>query len=200
MKQSLIYLLLFALGVILALWGHIPDVLLKDDISKWILYGLLFFVGVQIGSGKNMFTAVKRFGFKIALVPVATTVGTFAGAALTSLLLPERSLIDCLSVGAGFAYYSLSSILISEFRGAELGTVALLANIMRQFIVLVFTPWLVKYFGKLSPICAGGATTMDTTLPMITKYSGSDYVVVALFHGMVIDFSVPLWVSFFLTL
>ena len=174
--------------------------LLKDDISKWILYGLLFFVGVQIGSGKNMFTAVKRFGFKIALVPVATTVGTFAGAALTSLLLPERSLIDCLSVGAGFAYYSLSSILISEFRGAELGTVALLANIMREFIVLVFTPWLVKYFGKLSPICAGGATTMDTTLPMITKYSGSDYVVVALFHGMVIDFSVPLWVSFFLTL
>lgn len=200
MKQSLIYLLLFALGVILALWGHIPDVLLKDDISKWILYGLLFFVGVQIGSGKNMFTAVKRFGFKIALVPVATTVGTFAGAALTSLLLPERSLIDCLSVGAGFAYYSLSSILISEFRGAELGTVALLANIMREFIVLVFTPWLVKYFGKLSPICAGGATTMDTTLPMITKYSGSDYVVVALFHGMVIDFSVPLWVSFFLAL
>jgi len=200
MKQSLIYLLLFALGAILALWGHIPDVLLKDDISKWILYGLLFFVGVQIGSGKNMFTAVKRFGFKIALVPVATTVGTFAGAALTSLLLPERSLIDCLSVGAGFAYYSLSSILISEFRGAELGTVALLANIMREFIVLVFTPWLVKYFGKLSPICAGGATTMDTTLPMITKYSGSDYVVVALFHGMVIDFSVPLWVSFFLTL
>lgn len=200
MKQSLIYLLLFALGVILALWGHIPDVLLKDDISKWILYGLLFFVGVQIGSGKNMFTAVKRFGFKIALVPVATTVGTFAGAALTSLLLPERSLIDCLSVGAGFAYYSLSSILISEFRGAELGTVALLANIMREFIVLVFTPWLVKYFGKLSPICAGGATTMDTTLPMITKYSGSDYVVVALFHGMIIDFSVPLWVSFFLAL
>ncbi len=200
MKQSLIYLLLFALGVILALWGHIPDVLLKDDISKWILYGLLFFVGVQIGSGKNMFTAVKRFGFKIALVPVATTVGTFAGAALTSLLLPERSLIDCLSVGAGFAYYSLSSILISEFRGAELGTVALLANIMSEFIVLVFTPWLVKYFGKLSPICAGGATTMDTTLPMITKYSGSDYVVVALFHGMVIDFSVPLWGSFFLTL
>lgn len=200
MKQSLIYLLLFALGVILALWGHIPDVLLKDDISKWILYGLLFFVGVQIGSGKNMLTAVKRFGFKIALVPVATTVGTFAGAALTSLLLPERSLIDCLSVGAGFAYYSLSSILISEFRGAELGTVALLANIMREFIVLVFTPWMVKYFGKLSPICAGGATTMDTTLPMITKYSGSDYVVVALFHGMIIDFSVPLWVSFFLAL
>jgi uncharacterized membrane protein YbjE (DUF340 family) len=64
-------------------------------------------------------------------------------------------------------------------------------------MVLVFAPWMVKHFGPLSPICAGGATTMDTTLPVITRYSGTDYVVVALFHGMIIDFSVPLWVSFF---
>lgn len=200
MKQSLVYLLLFAAGVVLALFGWIPQAMLNSEISKWILFGLLFFVGIQIGSGKNVFSAVKHFGWRIALVPLATTVGTFAGAALISFLLPSRSLTDCLSVGAGFAYYSLSSILISEFRGAELGTVALLANIMREFIVLIFTPWMVKYFGKLSPICAGGATTMDTTLPIITKYSGTNYVVVALFHGMIIDFSVPLWVSFFLSL
>ncbi|HHT28887.1 MULTISPECIES: lysine exporter LysO family protein [Petrimonas] len=200
MKQSLIYLLLFAAGVILALTGQLPDALLNDDISKWILYGLLFLVGIQIGSGKKILLAVKRFGPAIALIPLATTVGTFAGAGVSSLLLPGRSLIDCLCVGAGFAYYSLSSILISEFRGAELGTVALLANIMREFIVLLLAPWMVRHFGKLAPICAGGATTMDTTLPIITRYSGSDYVVVALFHGMVIDFSVPLWISFFLSL
>lgn len=200
MKQSIIYLLLFAAGVILALTGQLPDALLNDDISKWILYGLLFLVGIQIGSGKKILLAVKRFGPAIALIPLATTVGTFAGAGVSSLLLPGRSLIDCLCVGAGFAYYSLSSILISEFRGAELGTVALLANIMREFIVLLLAPWMVRHFGKLAPICAGGATTMDTTLPIITRYSGSDYVVVALFHGMVIDFSVPLWISFFLSL
>ncbi|HPD86157.1 MAG TPA: lysine exporter LysO family protein, partial [Proteiniphilum sp.] len=84
--------------------------------------------------------------------------------------------------------------------GAELGTVALLANIMREFSVLVFAPWMVRYFGPLAPISAGGATTMDTTLPFITRYSGEPYVVVALFHGMVIDFTVPLWVSLFLSL
>lgn len=199
MKQSFIYLLVFAVGVVLAIFGAIPTVLLDGDISKWILFVLLFFVGMQIGSSKNMFVAVKRFGFKIALVPIATTIGTFAGVALISLLLPDRTLTDCLSVGAGFAYYSLSSILITEFRGAELGTVALLANIMREFIVLIAAPWMVKYFGKLAPISAGGATTMDTTLPIITRSSGTDYVVVALFHGMIIDFSVPLWVSFFLS-
>lgn len=197
MKQSFVYLLLFVIGVILALSGIIPDMLLNRDIATWVLYALLFLVGIQIGTGKNMFAALKRFGWRMLMIPLATTVGTFAGVALVSMILPGRSLTDCLSVGAGFAYYSLSSILITEFKGAELGTVALLANIMREFSVLILAPWMVKYFGKLAPITAGGATTMDTTLPVITRYSGPDYVVVALFHGMIIDFSVPLWVSFF---
>ncbi|HBB01629.1 MAG: hypothetical protein A2W86_02800 [Bacteroidetes bacterium GWD2_45_23] len=200
MKQSFLYLFLFVVGVILALSGIMPGVLLNDNIATWVLYALLFFVGIQIGAGKNLFAALKRFGWKVLMIPLATTAGTFTGVLLISLLIPGRSLTDCLSVGAGFAYYSLSSILITEFRGAELGTVALLANIMREFSVLILGPWMVKYFGKLSPISAGGATTMDTTLPVITKYAGPEFVVIALFHGMIIDFSVPLWVSFFLSL
>lgn len=200
MQQSLLYILFFAAGVILAITGMMPEALLDSAISKWVLYLLLFLVGIQIGAGKNLFTALKRYGMRIMLVPLATTVGTFGGVALVSLLLPERSLTDCLSVGAGFAYYSLSSILITEFRGAELGTVALLANIMREFSVLILAPWMVKKFGKLAPISVGGATTMDTTLPVITQVSGTEYVVIALFHGMIIDFSVPLWVTFFLSL
>lgn len=200
MKQSFLYLFLFVVGVILALSGIMPGVLLNDNIATWVLYALLFFVGIQIGAGKNLFVALKRFGWKVLMIPLATTAGTFVGVLLISLLIPGRSLTDCLSVGAGFAYYSLSSILITEFRGAELGTVALLANIMREFSVLILGPWMVKYFGKLAPISAGGATTMDTTLPVITKYAGPEFVVIALFHGMIIDFSVPLWVSFFLSL
>ena len=76
----------------------------------------------------------------------------------------------------------------------------MLANIIREFFVLILAPWIVKYFGKLAPISAGGATTMDTTLPIISRYSGSDYVIIALFHGIIIDFSVPIWVSLFLSL
>lgn len=200
MKQSLIYLLVFVLGILLAIPGFIPQYFIDNDISKWILYLLLFFVGIQIGGSKNILKVARSVGFKIMLIPLATTIGTFAGALAISFVLENRSMTDCLSVGAGFAYYSLSSILISEYRGAELGTIALLANIMREFFVLLLAPWMVKYFGNLAPICAGGATTMDTTLPIISKYSGSDFVIVALFHGIIIDFTVPLWVSFFLSL
>lgn len=198
MKQSLVFLLLFIAGVLCAMFGILPEIVHESDASKWILYFLLFLVGIQVGSSKHAFTALKRSGWRILLIPIATTVGTFAGVTIIGLFLPDRSLSDCLSVGAGFAYYSLSSILITEFRGAELGAIALLANILREFTVLILAPWMVKYFGKLAPVSAGGATTMDTTLPVITRYSGSEYVPVALFHGIIIDFSVPLWVSFFL--
>jgi uncharacterized membrane protein YbjE (DUF340 family) len=120
MKESLLYLAVFAIGLALALLGVLPDVLLSASISKWILYGLLFFVGIQIGSSKGAFLAIRSIGRRIVWVPVATTLGTFAAAAIASLILPLRSLTDCLSVGAGFAYYSLSSILISGYRGASL--------------------------------------------------------------------------------
>ena len=200
MKQSLIYLSVFVLGILLAIPGLIPHYFIENDITEWILYLLLFFVGIQIGANKNILNVAKSIGFKIMFVPLATTIGTFVGAIAISFFLKDRSLTDCLSVGAGFAYYSLSSILITEYRGAELGTIALLANIMREFFVLLLAPWIVKYFGNLAPICAGGATTMDTTLPIISKYSGPDFVIVALFHGIIIDFSVPIWVSFFLSL
>ena len=200
MKQSFIYLLFFALGIALAIPGLMPVYFIENDISKWILYLLLFFVGIQIGTNKNILNVTKSVGFKIMLVPLATTIGTFGGAIVISFFLKDRSITDCLSVGAGFAYYSLSSILITEYRGPELGTIALLANIIREFIVLLLAPWIVKYFGNLAPICAGGATTMDSTLPIISKYSGSDYIIIALFHGIIIDFSVPIWVSLFLSL
>jgi uncharacterized membrane protein YbjE (DUF340 family) len=38
---------------------------------------------------------------------------------------------------------------------------------------------------------------MDTTLPIITRCCGRDWVPVSLYHGFVMDFSVPFLVSFF---
>ena len=100
-----------------------------------------------------------------------------------------------MAVGAGFGYYSLSSIIITEYKNAELGTIALLSNIMREIIALLAAPFLVSFFGKLAPISVGGATTMDTTLPIITRCSGQEYVIVSIFHGCTLDFLVPFLVT-----
>ncbi|MDE5879289.1 MAG: lysine exporter LysO family protein, partial [Desulfovibrio sp.] len=110
------------------------------------------------------------------------------------------SLADCLAVGAGCAYYSLSSVFITQYRGEELGTVALLANIFRELFTLVFTPLLVRLMGAPAPIMCGGASTMDTTLPGITRAAGTLWTFPSIVHAMVLDFSVPFWVTLFCSL
>ena len=134
---------------------------------------------------------------RLVFLPIMTILGTLAGSAAVSLILTHRSITDCLAVGSGFGYYSLSSIFITEYKGAELGTIALLANISREILTLLAAPLLVRWFGNLAPISAGGATTMDTTLPIITRTAGQQFVVVSIFHGFVVDFSVPFLVTLF---
>ena len=109
-------------------------------------------------------------------------------------------MFDCLAVGSGFGYYSLSSIFITEYKGPELGTIALLSNIIREIATLLLAPWMASVFGRLAPISAGGATTMDTTLPIIIKSCGQDLVIVSIFHGFVVDFTVPFLVTLFCSL
>ena len=160
----------------------------------------MFLVGISIGSDKKALEALKHQNFKIILVPLATIIGTLAGSALISVILNGKSLTDCLAVGSGFGYYSLSTIFITQYKGAELGTIALVSNILRELIALLAAPLLVRYFGKLAPISVGGATTADTTLPIITKFCGKEFVIISIVHGILVDLSVPFLVTFFCTI
>ena len=126
-----------------------------------------------------------------------TIAGTLSGGCLASIFLTQRSLTDCLAISSGFGYYSLSSIFITNYRGTELGLIALLSNISREICTLLFTPLLARWFGNLAPISSGGATTMDTTLPIIINTIGQQYAIVSIFHGFLVDFSVPFLVTFF---
>lgn len=205
MKGSLIVVGFFVLGCLLGWSGWLPDIILENDITIYVLYVLMFLVGLSIGSDKKLKQILSSIRPRLLLVPLATIVGTLTFSALISLVITKWSVFDCLAVGSGFAYYSLSSILITEMKTAslgaqlatELGTIALMANIIREIFALLGAPLFVKYFGRLAPICAGGATTMDTTLPIITRYAGKDLVFVSIFHGILVDFTVPFFVSFF---
>ena len=203
MKNSIIVFLFFCAGCLLGFSGEIK--LDAHHISLYILYALMLQVGISIGSNKNLKQIVRQIRLKMLVIPLATIIGTLLFSALASLLLSRWSVFECMAVGSGFAYYSLSSILITQLKesslgvqlATELGTIALMANIMREIMALLGAPLFVKYFGRLSPICAGGATTMDTTLPIITRYSGKDLVFISIFHGIIVDFTVPFFVSFF---
>lgn len=208
MKGSLIVVAFFVLGVLAGRSGGMPEWMLSSGTSFVALCALLLCVGISIGLNPDMKSDIKSLNPRIALLPVATILGSWMGAMAAFFLmnndvcslLHHRQLTDCLAVDSGFAYYSLSSIFITEYRSAELGTIALLANIIREMITLLLTPLLAKWFGPLAPISSGGATTMDTTLPIITQTVGQRYVALSIYHGFVIDFTVPFVVTMWCTL
>jgi len=201
LKSGLVIVSFFVVGTVVGVCGLSPEWLDSvSDVSFYALCALMFFVGVSVGGDTSVLRSIRSVSPRLLLLPLVTVAGTLGGVAVASLLFPDRSLADCLAVGSGFGYYSLSGIFITEYRGPELGTVALLANISRELLTLLCAPLLVRWFGRLAPISAGGATTMDTTLPVITRVSGNAYVVVSVFHGFVVDFSVPFLVTFFCSL
>lgn len=200
MKGSLIIVGFFVLGIIVGLCHFVPQDFLDSDVSYYALCALMFCVGVSIGCDTSVLKSFRKVNPRLMFLPVMTIVGTLAGCAAASLVLGHRQFTDCLAIGSGFGYYSLSSIFITEYRGPELGTIALLANICREILTLLCAPLLARYFGKLAPISVGGATSMDTTLPIITRASGEQFIIVSIFHGFCVDFSVPFLVTFFCSL
>ncbi|MEG0500146.1 MAG: lysine exporter LysO family protein [Rikenellaceae bacterium] len=197
MKGSLIIVGFFALGVVL---GLNLDVLNKyTEYSSYVLYALMFTVGVSIGCDKKTLNSLRNQDLRVVLLPVATIIGTTAAGLLLAPLMTGMSLREVLAVASGFGYYSLSSIIITEYSGAEIGTIALIANIVREIMALLLAPIMVRWFSPLALISAAGATSLDTLLPIITRFSGKEFVVISIFHGLVMELTVPVLVTLFIS-
>ena len=208
MRSSFIIIAAFVVGVVAAVSELLPTWITDGSVAMWVLYALMLQVGIGIGSDPRLKEILRSLSPRLLLLPCATIVGTMVASAAVSLLISRWSVAEVMAAGSGMGYYSLSSILITQLKeptvgavvAAELGTVALVANILREMLTLTLAPLMVRWFSPVAPICSGGATTMDVTLPVITQYAGREWVFVAIVHGVVVDFSVPFWVSLFCAL
>lgn len=203
MKNSLITLSFFLLGCVAGFYT-----LLEFDAhqaSVYVLYLLMLLLGINLGGTRDPKQFVESLKPQTLLIPLATVGGTFLFSALGAFILSQWTVYDCMAVGSGFSYYSVSSILITEMKSAslgvqiatELGTIALLSNIFREMTALICAPIFRKYFGYFAPISAAGIGSADISLPAIARYSGPEAIPVAIIHGLLIEISVPFFVSFF---
>ena len=191
--SSVLVLVVFLLG---CLAGHYWGDGGVGDSAIYILYALMFQVGISIGCSDNLRQIVRLFRPRMLLIPLSTILGSLLFSALVSF---------CLAVGSGMGYYSLSSILIAELKADTLGeqlatqlaTIALLANILRELAAVTLAPLFRRLFGPFGPIGAAGVTSIDVALPSIARVSGREMIPVALFHGFLIDLSVPFLVPLF---
>ena len=202
MKGTLIALGLFAAGVLTGFSGIVPDSWDTGLAARIILYVLIFQVGLGLGADGGLLTP------RILMLPVCTVVGTVLFSALAGLAISAWSTKDCISVGCGFGYYSLSSVIISGMKEASLGpdgaaalaALALMTNMTREILSIAGAPLLVRLCGRTAPVVAAGVTSMDSALPAISRSAGADIVPVALVHGMVLEVATPVLVTFFCSL
>jgi uncharacterized membrane protein YbjE (DUF340 family) len=196
-KNSIIAILFFAAGIACAKLQVVPKIVLDGDFTLYILYVQILFVGICMGAELNKsIMLIKYVNVRILLVPFATIAGTLLGTLLLSIFINKMPVVDLLATASGLGYYSLSSIYITEIRGETSGIIALLANSIREIASLLFIPLFAKYFGKLAPVAAAGATSMDTCLPVITSSVGKNYAIISVFSGTALTILVPFLITF----
>lgn len=196
MKGSLIILAVFVTGL-LAGYVHIfPKSAMIGESSTYVLYMLMFLVGFSVGADKHIGQQFSEIRFSILIVPFTIILGTGIGMTLYHIIFSYPDIADVYACGFGLGYYSLSSVIVSKISGETIGIIALLANIIREVLTLVLTPFFARHFGKLAPVAAAGATSSDTTLPVIVKYSGKEYIFISVINGIVLTLLVPVIIAF----
>lgn len=189
--------------IIGALTGHfiLPDNMAThlDSISSISLYILIFLVGIDVGNNKSLLKDLKNIGFKILFVPFGIIVGSLFGGIIASLLC-NMSLKTGLAIASGFGWYSLSGVLLTNLCNVEVGTIAFLTNVLRELFAVITIPILAKKLNFFTAIAPAGATSMDTTLPLISNATNSEIAIVSFINGALLTSLVPVMVTFFFTI
>jgi uncharacterized membrane protein YbjE (DUF340 family) len=192
-------LLVLISGVATGMFLLEPEFMANTDILLDVgLCLLLFFVGIDIGNNKKAFVHLKKTGIKLLLIPISAAVGSIIGGMIISIFF-GMNIFEGGAIGAGFGWYSLSAILIAPY-SAEISTIAFLTNVFREILAIIFIPIVAKHIGFYETIALGGATSMDTTLPIITRNTNSETAVVSFVSGLLMSIFVPILVPLFIAL
>ena len=197
MKMSAYLFFIILLGIV-AGYVIFPDKLVNylDLMINIVLFATLFIVGVGIGQNKRIFLELKKIGGKIILLPMGTIIGSLMGGAVAGFLL-GRSLFLSLAISSGFGWYSISAGLLFQTKGIEASAIGFLANVFREILAFLLIPVVAKKVSAYAAVSIGGATSMDTTLPVISRSAGEKYVLVSFIHGSLLSILVPFLVELF---
>lgn len=159
-----------------------------------ILDLLMFSVGISIGLKKGIIQNIRTYHFKILMIPFAVVTASAAGGAICALI-TGCSLRQGASVASGLGWYSLAGITIGNLAGEQLGSIAFLSNLLRELFSFFSIPFLSKRFNYFSCIAVAGATSEDTTLPMMIKYTDEETVLLSVLNGIICSALVPFLIS-----
>jgi len=188
-----IVLALFVGGIVGYVNGNWGSVAVGGFVSNYVFTGslvvLLFVMGAVFGMDKEAVSKMKHLGLKVLVFPFAVALGSIVGGFVGGLVLGVN-VTASMAVSAGYGWYTLAGPLTSQLFGAEWGALGFTVNFLRELVTIVTVSLTVK-IDKYAPVALGGATSMDTTLPVIVRYCGSDTLITAFSCGFTLSIIAP---------
>ncbi|WP_070965145.1 lysine exporter LysO family protein [Vibrio sonorensis] len=168
-----------------------------DTASEWILFLLLFFIGIQL---RNSGLTLKQIliNKQGMLIAGAVIVSSFIGGLIAAAIL-KLPYYQGLAMASGFGWYSLAGILMGDAFGPVFGGTSFLIELLRELVALVLIPIFIRS-KPCTSIGYAGATAMDFTLPIIQTTGGVRCVPVAIVSGFILSLLVPVLMLFFVSL
>ncbi|WP_394125754.1 lysine exporter LysO family protein [Vibrio hepatarius] len=168
-----------------------------DTASEWILFLLLFFIGIQLrNSGLTLRQILlNKHGMVIALVII---VSSMVGGIVSALIL-DIDIYRGLAMASGFGWYSLAGILMGDAFGPVYGGASFMIELLRELVALILIPLFIRT-KPCTSIGYAGATAMDFTLPVIQTTGGVRCVPIAIVSGFILSLLVPVMMLFFVSL
>lgn len=182
-------------GIAVGLGGtEIALVRWLEESSGLVLLLLMFLVGISVGLQEGLIEKIKEYHLKVFLIPIGIVFGTVAGGIVCSYL-TEYTMAESTAVVSGLGWYSLAGVAVGNLAGVQLGSIAFLSNLMREIFSFFTIPLLAKRLNYCSCIASAAATSEDTTLPMMIKYTDEETVVLSVLNGMICSACVPVLIS-----
>lgn len=188
----MILLLSAVLGGIIS--GIYLDISIPENLVTILLMFLVFSVGLDIGSEEKILSKLKVNLKNIIFQSILTMLGTLTFASF-AIFFTDLNLLESIGASAGFGWYSLSGVMISNLYSPFLGAISFSSNVIREVLAIVLIP-LISKWSPLGAVSVGGATSMDTMLGVISKSTDKETTLIAFGQGVIISLSVPIIITF----
>ncbi|MEB3756106.1 MAG: lysine exporter LysO family protein [Desulfurococcales archaeon] len=166
------------------------------SIMEISLYILVLAAGYLIGGelarlGKSVGKAFIAGG----LLAFSTILSSIIGGLIVARLFGIDPRLGAV-IGGASGWYSLVGPMVSQV-DPLMGLIGFLANLLREIIHILIYPVLARCCW-FPAVAVGGATTMDTGLPVVVIYGGRRASIIAMIHGGLITLTVPIILSLLL--
>lgn len=201
-KQAITLIVVFSLGFAVGRYLNIDPSVLKVWL-EYLLYLLLFFIGISVSDEVLKLRNVSEFLGELLKLVSSTLLGSALGGTLAGAIIllsgypaelgfsdPALVVRYGIAVSIGMGWYTFTGAILS-MRGAFLGFLGFTSNLSRELITFLLYPLLPRKL-RISGISMGGATTMDTTLPVIHRFGGPKASLLSFVHGLILTLLVPI--------